>query len=202
MNGKSISSSDARADSSRSRAISLTLKPSRSRVLLNLGCGEYAIDGFVNVDNRPFPWVDVVHDLSRYPWPWTDASVDGIFASHVVEHIPRSSLISFIEESARVLKPGAPMIVIVPHPSHARAVWTHPEHQGPVYAQAFIRTRMEDDTRNLFTIEAEVVSRTQARFLGGPRVGPSRLTIGEHLHARFGWPSVPLEAEYRLRRVE
>ena len=43
-----------------------------------------------NVDALAMPGVDEVVDLFAYPWPWADNSVDEIWASHLIEHIPHA----------------------------------------------------------------------------------------------------------------
>lgn len=44
--------------------------------------------GWVNVDAVPQDGVDQVVDIFTYPWPFADNSVDEIWCSHIVEHIP------------------------------------------------------------------------------------------------------------------
>lgn len=54
-------------------------------------------------------------DFSRYrcTLPWRDGTVGGIFAVNILEHLwdPRP----IMEECARVLAPGAPLNIVVPH---------------------------------------------------------------------------------------
>lgn len=56
--------------------------------------------------------------VSRYRCflPWEDGSVGGIFAVNILEHLwdPRP----IMEECARVLAPGCPLNIVVPHGSH------------------------------------------------------------------------------------
>lgn len=57
-------------------------------VKLDLGCGESKQPGWIGVDFRKVNGVDVVQDLTKYPWdaiPSDCASV--AMASHVLEHI-------------------------------------------------------------------------------------------------------------------
>ena len=37
---------------------------------LHLGCGHIIKEGWVNHDIVPLAGVDVVHDLTKFPWPW------------------------------------------------------------------------------------------------------------------------------------
>jgi SAM-dependent methyltransferase len=75
------------------------------KVYLNLGCGDYTSDEFINMDAVPFRKTHLVADIQRlYMFP--SGSVDLIYASHVLEHIPRRNLERTLREWYRVLKPG------------------------------------------------------------------------------------------------
>ena len=81
--------------------------------LFNIGCGGYIMEGITNVDINSGEGVDVVCDLSIFPWPWDDNSIDGIYAIHFLEHFRDS--IQLFRELNRVLKPGGFLMVAVPH---------------------------------------------------------------------------------------
>lgn len=68
--------------------------------------------GDVFVDIRPFENVDVVHDLNKTPWPFEENSYDEISAIHVVEHL--QSLLDFMNEAHRILKPGGSLYIETP----------------------------------------------------------------------------------------
>jgi SAM-dependent methyltransferase len=87
---------------------------------LDLGCGTRKQPGFLGVDSRPFPGVDVVADL-RKPWPWPDSSVAEVFCSHCVEHLEAAERIHFANELYRVLAPGGKARIITPHWASALA---------------------------------------------------------------------------------
>ena len=55
---------------------------------LNVGCGKDIRPDFVNLDVAPLPGVDVVHDLTRKPWPFEDKRFDHIELINVLEHLP------------------------------------------------------------------------------------------------------------------
>jgi predicted SAM-dependent methyltransferase len=61
-------------------------------VKLNLGCGNYRLDGWINVDRESALKPHQIWDLERTPWPWADCSVEKIRLIHLPE---------------RVVKPGA-----------------------------------------------------------------------------------------------
>ena len=84
---------------------------------LNLGCGKDIKDGWVNIDWKPYPGVDIVLDLNHGVLPYPDDSCEYIKAHDVLEHLPRWETIA--TECFRVLRPGGMLDVHVPHaPNH------------------------------------------------------------------------------------
>jgi len=63
------------------------LLASRSGIRLDIGGGANPQPGFVNLDVRDLPTVDICWDARRMPWPLPDESVLCAVASHLVEHI-------------------------------------------------------------------------------------------------------------------
>lgn len=59
----------------------------RGGIKLDIGCGASKNVGFIGMDYRPLPGVDIVHDVELFPWPLPDESVVVAVASHLVEHI-------------------------------------------------------------------------------------------------------------------
>lgn len=55
----------------------------------------------------------MVHDLAR-GIPFPDASVDAVYHSHVLEHLDRDVARGFIQECARVLRPGGVIRIVIP----------------------------------------------------------------------------------------
>jgi SAM-dependent methyltransferase len=80
---------------------------------LNIGCGPKPLAGWINIDCRAMPGVDVVCDLNSFPWQFSDNSADEILASHVIEHL--DDPLAAIMEMRRILKPGGKMTIKVPH---------------------------------------------------------------------------------------
>lgn len=100
---------------------------------LNLGSGGKRLEGWVNVDEQPMENPDIVCDLSREPWPFEDSSCEKAIASHVLEHLGPGPepYFHFIKELWRVLKPGAQVLIVVPHPRH-NVFLNDPTHQRAV----------------------------------------------------------------------
>ncbi len=80
---------------------------------VNLGCGNDARPGYVNVDIAPLPGVEVVADLSHPLWPFTDNAFEEILLINVLEHLP--DVVRPVEELWRISKPGAKIHVRVPY---------------------------------------------------------------------------------------
>jgi SAM-dependent methyltransferase len=90
---------------------------------LNLGCGHFYREGFVNVDRDPDSPADVIHDLDRSPYPFADGSFDYIEMSHVLEHLEHTS--EAMREISRILRPGGTVLIRVPHFSRGFTHWDH-----------------------------------------------------------------------------
>lgn len=82
-------------------------------IRLHLGCGTINAPGFINVDLRPNPNVHLVHDVSRLKM-FSDNSVDMVYASHILEHLPRTIAKRAIEEWYRILKLNGVLRLAVP----------------------------------------------------------------------------------------
>lgn len=89
-------------------------------VKICLGAGNDPTPGFVNVDMLDLPGIDVVHNLMDLPYPFEDESATEIRAVDVLEHLDhytsdrRPSVIAFIEECHRILKPGGELYIQTP----------------------------------------------------------------------------------------
>ncbi len=97
---------------------------------IDVGCGKRKKEGFIGVDRLKFDGVDVVCDVGKDAWPWTDGVVEEINCSHVVEHLTGEQRIHFANEACRVLKKGGRCTIIVPHWDSPRA-YGDLTHQWP-----------------------------------------------------------------------
>jgi len=80
---------------------------------LNLGAGHVALDGYVNVDMRELPGVDIVARLDDLPVE--PHSVVEIFSSHVLEHFPVEQLDrQMLPYWVTLLAPGGVFRAVVP----------------------------------------------------------------------------------------
>lgn len=126
---------------------------------LDLACGQRCQEGFEGVDLLA---PNVAHriDLLRFPWPFETASVDELYCSHFVEHIPAreveqrdlsegspeewlSTLVgqdlffAFFDQCHRILRPGGKLRVIVPALKSERA-FQDPTHRRFLPMAAFL----------------------------------------------------------------
>ena len=81
---------------------------------LNLGCGDKVKEGYLGVDIIAYPNVDIVRDITR-GIPFSNGTVEAVFASHFMEHIERTEVTFVLEEVHRVLEVGGEFHFIVPH---------------------------------------------------------------------------------------
>lgn len=69
------------------KKLKILLKEKDKGVQMDLGCGANKIPGFIGVDTRPLPNVDLVMDLEKFPWPIPSECASIVSCSHVLEHI-------------------------------------------------------------------------------------------------------------------
>lgn len=116
-------------------------------IILDLGCGQNKItlDGIVQhailtEDKKDKVKVigvdfytddaDVKHDLTTFPYPFKDESIDGVFSNHFVEHLDGIERIKFFNELYRICKKEARIRLIHPYYKSSRAV-QDPTHKFP-----------------------------------------------------------------------
>jgi len=128
-------------------------------VKLDLAAGQRPREGFEGVDI--WPQSKHVVDLTKFPWPFEDNSVEELHCSHYVEHIPareieardladpkrtdllgKDHLFAFFDECFRILKPGGDMRVIVPALRNNRA-FQDPTHRRFLPAETFLYLNAE-----------------------------------------------------------
>ena len=104
---------------------------------LHLGCGRNILEGWLNLDSRRMPGVDIVADLDRcsqVPLPLEDDSVDEFLASHVIEHLVNP--LPFMEELYRIAKPDSKAVFRLPYGSSDDA-FEDPTHVRQFFLNSF-----------------------------------------------------------------
>lgn len=135
----------------------IQLSPAPKKLLsLDLGCGQSPREGFEGVDLVPGPTVKHVVNLFKFPWPWADNSVEKIFTSHLLEHIPMAYVspkgeyklvpdskddqdlfFRFFDECWRILTHNGRMLVVVPAVGSDRA-FQDPTHRRFFPSETFL----------------------------------------------------------------
>jgi predicted SAM-dependent methyltransferase len=95
-------------------------------IRLNLGCGSSPLPGFINLDNREIPGVDIVRDVLR-GLPFSDSSVGFIQSDNFLEHLPQTEVIWVMNEMWRVLINGGEMVHSFPEAGTVN-YWQDPTH--------------------------------------------------------------------------
>lgn len=111
---------------------------------LDLACGNNKQKGFIGVDfSKKGTQATIEHNLLTFPWPFKDNSVDEIFCSHFIEHIPHGTdghndpFFRFFDEVYRILKPGGMIRTITPYYMSGRA-FQDPSHQRFITETTFL----------------------------------------------------------------
>ncbi len=114
---------------------------------LDIGCGANKQPGFIGMDKRELPGVDIQWDLEEFPYPLPDECCLMIVGSHIYEHIKPWKSIDFMNELWRIMKPGGQLALSMPYgvsfgfvqdPTHCNpsneATWQYFDPSHPLYA--------------------------------------------------------------------
>ena len=125
-----------------------------------------------------------------------DASLDGLYARHLAEHILPGELVAVLRECRRVLKPGSPVVFITPNPATltvgAHTFWLDPSHRRPIPPDLFsFYLEVEGYER----VETKTSEPTETRLNEDVPAGPIRENVkllnatlfGDRDYAVIGW---------------
>jgi SAM-dependent methyltransferase len=99
---------------------------------INIGCGNDIREDFVNLDVAPLSGVDVVCDITQFPWNLPSDQYTLVEMINVLEHLPDT--IKTMEELWRIVRKGGKVVIRVPYwnsmhfpgdPTHVRAFSQH-----------------------------------------------------------------------------
>ena len=149
-------------------------------LMRDLGVGAYGVDldprmvehataaGFEATEG------DALAHLRSLP----EASIDGLFARHVAEHILPGELVSVLRECRRVLRPGSPVVMITPNPATlsvgAHTFWLDPSHLRPIPPELF---RFYLEVEGFTGVDLKTFEPTAERLDEGVPEGPIRENV-------------------------
>lgn len=110
-------------------------KPLYNKRFLNLGSGNRprpVAEGWINLDIDETCNPDIVRSLDK-GLPFADNSVDGVYTSHVIEHV--EDVFFFMSEIWRVCKPDTHIEIIAPNHAHLFSIY--PNHKRFIRPQYF-----------------------------------------------------------------
>lgn len=108
----------------------------KAGIRLDIGCGQNKQPGYIGMDSRRVPGVDIVHDITKTPWPLPANCVITSVMSHLWEHIPPWRTLAVMEEIHRISKPDAVVLLSGPFGLGFRFV-QDPTHCNPVNEATF-----------------------------------------------------------------
>jgi len=183
------------------------VRQAKRPLFLNLGSGPRGLEtsSWINVDGFMDANVQYVIDLTR-PLPFDDASFDGIFCEHVIEHFDLEQGKAILAECRRILCPGGVLRVIVPDGAILmRAYFDAPEMlisrrrtESGLAMEAinsYFRQRYEHQCTYDFELMRHALTQTgfniitQEKYRSGR--GPEALLIDD---PKYEWESLYVEA--------
>jgi hypothetical protein len=82
-------------------------------IRVNLGCGHLPVEGYLNIDQRELPGVDVVAEATDLPFE--PGSVSELYSAHLIEHFSQEELKRrVLPHWVELLKPGGTLRAVLP----------------------------------------------------------------------------------------
>jgi len=88
---------------------------------LNVGCGQWPIPYWTNLDADRSAIADLYHQVP--PLPFADGALDEIYAGHFLEHLTPRDARAFLAECRRCLVPGGSLGIVVPDTREILTRW-------------------------------------------------------------------------------
>jgi predicted SAM-dependent methyltransferase len=98
------------------------------------------------------------YDLS-YGIPFEDESVNIIYSSHFLEHLPRKTALNLLSESYRVLKSGGIIRICIPDLAYAVALYAGGEKEKMLDSYFFIDDQESYFARHKYMYDLELIEK-------------------------------------------
>lgn len=101
----------------------------------NVNLGD--VDFVIGVDFVETEHSNIVHNLTQFPYPFENESVDVIVTSHFIEHLDGFERAKFFDECYRILKPNGKMRHTFPYANSNRATQDFTHKFPPINENSF-----------------------------------------------------------------
>lgn len=158
---------------------------------LNLGCGADVREGYINVDFEKFKGVNVMHNLSKIPYPFKKDSFTEIIMKNILEHLEDPYAV--MKEIHRISKQGARIYIRTPHFS-SHNIWGDLQHKRGFNTETFKNDNMKD----LFEVVKQEITFPHIRFFMRPlaKINP----IFYEKHFAYLFPAVDIVIELKAKK--
>ncbi len=163
--------------------------------VLDLGCGwgpfinqitaaeRYGIDLNPDAKNHLDRGVTLFEQRADEPWPLDDGSLDLVFSSNFLEHLPdRAAVMATLTEAYRCLRPGGRLVLMGPNIKHVGgAYWDFFDHYVPLTEASLV------EATDLVGFHTDTA---YSRFLPFTMVGkppPPSVLVRLYLRCRPAW---------------
>ena len=103
-------------------------------VKLDIGCGNAKLDGYTGVD--AFTGADIKAEM--WSIPLEDGSVEEIYSSHALEHVPMGQVHATLVEWCRLLKPEGKLVLQVPNFDYVAKFWLTHKPEEHAWAEMIV----------------------------------------------------------------
>lgn len=100
-------------------------------IKLDIGCGNNKQAGFIGMDIRTLPTVDIIHDVESIPYPLPNECCETVLVSHLVEHICPKIFVDVMNEWWRITRPHGQLWISCPY-GRSYGFYQDPTHCNPI----------------------------------------------------------------------
>lgn len=155
---------------------------------VNLGCGRFKLDGFVNVDVNEDLQPDVVAFAKDYMETLPDNGVEVVYMGHMIEHITVQEGGELLAVIAQKLHPGGKLIVTLPDATKAMAMYYRGDLDLTTYLRIMFGAPEEGEyERHVMVYDAKIVVSCFGSLFSSHEIVP--ITDVPHLVAYNEWQS-------------
>jgi hypothetical protein len=104
---------------------------------LNLGCGEFKKEGYINIDKRKDANPDLILEIGIESFPQENGSVSEIYAHNSLEHFPNFA--DVVSELGRISKNGCIWKITLPYATTYVYNVINPYHLSPFFTENTFR---------------------------------------------------------------